>query len=96
MRREVLVVGYDGAALTDIAGPADVFEGANRAGGGYRVRLAAVGGGFAVTGGLRMEAEDLREVSSDVDTLLVVGGFTFADAARDAELLRHLRRVAGG
>lgn len=128
MEREVLVVGFDGAALTDIAGPADVFDGANRAcaadhalledprgdgsddraredrdraGGdqardGYRVRLAAVGGGFEVTGGLRMEAEDLRDVSGGVDTVLVVGGFTFADAARDQELLHHLRRVAGG
>ncbi|MCC8243716.1 GlxA family transcriptional regulator [Saccharothrix luteola] len=138
VEREVLVVGYDGAALTDIAGPADVFAGANqalaadwaligdralvadrargsdrarendraragglrqgvgRARGGYRVRLAGIGGGFEVTGGLRMEAEDLREVSGGVDTVLVVGGFTFADAARDDELLHHLRRVAGG
>jgi transcriptional regulator GlxA family with amidase domain len=114
VEREVLVIGYDGAALTDIAGPADVFAGANRAcvadqahgsdqacgsdqaRGGYRVRLAGIGGGFEVTGGLRMEAEDLREVSGAPDTVLVVGGFTFADAARDAELLHHLRRVAGG
>ncbi|OKI36446.1 AraC family transcriptional regulator [Saccharothrix sp. CB00851] len=143
MEREVLVVGYDGAALTDIAGPADVFDGANRAcaadragggsggvdrargvgdggghgersggldqvgdgagrgwrpgvRGGYRVRLAAVGGGFSVTGGLRVEAEDLREVTGAVDTVLVVGGFTFAEAARDVELLHHLRRVAAG
>ncbi|MEU4442260.1 DJ-1/PfpI family protein [Actinosynnema sp. NPDC050801] len=96
VEREVLVVGYEGAALTDIAGPADVFDGANRVRGGYRVRLAAVGGGFGVTGGLRVEAEDLREVSGGVDTVLVVGGFTFARAARDAELRHHLRRVADG
>ncbi|WP_461119242.1 GlxA family transcriptional regulator [Saccharothrix stipae] len=96
VEREVLVVGYEGAALTDIAGPADVFDGANRVRGGYRVRLAAVGGGFGVTGGLRVEAEDLREVSGGVDTVLVVGGFTFAAAARDAELRHHLRRVADG
>ncbi|QFZ21752.1 GlxA family transcriptional regulator [Saccharothrix syringae] len=96
MEREVLVVGYEGATLTDIAGPLDVFTGAGRVCGGYRVRLAAVGGGFAVDGGPRLEAEDLREVSGGVDTLLVVGGFGYAAAARDAELLAHLRRLAAG
>ncbi|ONI84950.1 AraC family transcriptional regulator [Saccharothrix sp. ALI-22-I] len=94
MEREVLVVGHEGATLTDIAGPVDVFDGANRVRGGYRVRLAAVGGAFAVSGGLRMEAEDLRELSGAVDTVVVVGGFGFGEAARDAELLHHLRRVA--
>lgn len=94
MEREVLVVGYEGATLTDIAGPVDVFTGAAAVCGGYRVRLAAVGGGFAVHGGLRLEAEDLRGVSGGVDTLLVVGGFGFAAAAADAELLHHVRRLA--
>ncbi|MBB5804001.1 transcriptional regulator GlxA family with amidase domain [Saccharothrix ecbatanensis] len=98
MEREVLVVGYAGATMTDIAGPVDVFAGANMArgdeGDGYRLRLAAVGGGFEVSGGLRMEAEDLRDVSGGVDTVLVVGGFGFTGAARDTELLHHVRRVA--
>lgn len=98
VEREVLVVGYEGATMTDIAGPVDVFAGATFArgerGDGYRVRLAAVGGGFEVSGGLRMEAEDLRDVSGGVDTVLVVGGFGFTGAARDAELLSHVRRVA--
>ncbi|MDQ2583818.1 GlxA family transcriptional regulator [Saccharothrix yanglingensis] len=96
MQREVLVVGYDGAVLTDIAGPVDVFDGAGKVCGGYRVRLAAVGGGFAVSGGLRMEAEDLRDVAAGVDTVLVAGGTAFEAAAADPELRRHLRRVADG
>ncbi|WP_447002808.1 GlxA family transcriptional regulator [Saccharothrix isguenensis] len=100
MEREVLVVGYAGTTMTDVAGPVDVFAGATAArgerGDGYRVRLAAVGGGFEVSGGLRMEAEDLRDVSGGVDTVLVVGGFGFTEAARDAELLHHVRRVADG
>ncbi|MGM1059210.1 GlxA family transcriptional regulator [Saccharothrix sp. Mg75] len=96
MEREVLVVGYEGAVLTDIAGPVDVFDGAGRVCGGYRVRLAAVGGGFGVSGGLRMEAEDLRDVGAGVDTVLVVGGTGFEDAAADPELRGHLRRVAAG
>ncbi|MBY8850813.1 GlxA family transcriptional regulator [Saccharothrix longispora] len=96
MQREVLVVGYDGAVLTDIAGPVDVFDGAGKVCGGYRVRLAAVGGGFGVSGGLRMEAEDLRDVAAGVDTVLVAGGTAFEAAAADPELRRQLRRVADG
>ncbi|MFD7656367.1 GlxA family transcriptional regulator [Actinosynnema sp. NPDC059797] len=115
MEREVLIVGYEGATMTDIAGPTDVFTGADqvcaarehdaaRGGGGggagrgrrdgYRVRLAAPGGGFAVHGGLRLEAEDLGSVPGGVDTVLVVGGFGFTAAARDTELLHHVRRLA--
>lgn len=95
MEREVLVVGYDGATLLDIAGPLEVFDGAAQVRGGYRVRLAGPGGGFAVTAGLRLEAEDLREVAGPVDTVVVVGGPGYTDAAADAALLAHLRRLAG-
>ncbi|GGP84204.1 GlxA family transcriptional regulator [Saccharothrix coeruleofusca] len=94
MEREVLIVGYDGATLLDVAGPVDVFDGAGQVCGGYRVRLAGLGGGFAVTAGLRMRAEDLREVTGPVDTLVVVGGQGFTRAAADAELLAHLTRLA--
>ncbi|MBB5954078.1 transcriptional regulator GlxA family with amidase domain [Saccharothrix tamanrassetensis] len=94
MEREVLVVGYRDATLLDIAGPVEVFNGAAKVCGGYRVRLAAVGGGFTASG-IRLDADDLREVTGPVDTLLVVGGGGFRDAARSAELLGELRRLAG-
>jgi transcriptional regulator GlxA family with amidase domain len=94
VEREVLVVGYEGATLLDIAGPVDVFNGAALVNGGYRVRLAAVGGGFTASG-LRLDADDLRAVDGPVDTLVVVGGPGTEQAARDPELLGHIRRLAG-
>ncbi|MCS7482054.1 GlxA family transcriptional regulator [Umezawaea endophytica] len=91
--REVVVVGYDDVALMDVAGPVEVFEGA----GGYRVRLATVGGGpMRATAGLRVLAEDLADVDGPVDTLLVVGGFGFEAAATDEVLIGHVRRLAAG
>ncbi|GAA3886982.1 hypothetical protein GCM10022243_59690 [Saccharothrix violaceirubra] len=95
MEREVLVVGYEDAVLTDLAGPLDVFEGARRVRGGYRVRTAAVGGGFTASG-VRLRVEDLRDVVGPVDTVLVVGGQGCWAAARDPELLGHLTRMARG
>ena len=93
MQREVLVVGYDGAVSTDIAGPVDVFDGAGKVCGGHRPRW---GDGFGVSGGLRMEAEDLRDVAAGVDTVLVAGGTAFEAAAADPEPRPRLRRVADG
>ncbi|MBW4717708.1 GlxA family transcriptional regulator [Saccharothrix obliqua] len=95
MEREVLIVGFPGAALLDVAGPADVFGAAAKARGGYRVRIAAVGGDFDASG-VRLAAEDLRDVTGPVDTLVVVGGHGFEEAARDVELAEHLRRLASG
>ncbi|MEU5692165.1 DJ-1/PfpI family protein [Actinosynnema sp. NPDC020468] len=93
MEREVLVVGYPDATLTDVAGPVDVFEGARRLRGGYRVRVAGVGGGFTASG-VRLEGVDLREVKGSVDTLVVVGGTGSFAAARDEVLVANLRRLA--
>jgi transcriptional regulator GlxA family with amidase domain len=96
MEREVVVAGYDGASVLDIAGPVEVFEGARLAGGDYRVRVASVGGvPVRATAGLRLDAEDLARIEGPVDTLLVVGGWGADLAAGDEELLGHLRRLAG-
>ncbi len=94
MEREVLIVGYPDATLLDIAGPVEVFHGAGKVRGGYRVRLAAVGGGFTASG-IRLDADDLRAVAGPVDTLIVVGGVGYEAAARDVELVAELRRLAG-
>ncbi|RKT55897.1 GlxA family transcriptional regulator [Saccharothrix australiensis] len=94
MEREVVVVGYHDATLLDIAGPVEVFRAAALLRGGYRVRVAAVGGGFTASG-IPLGADDLRAVTGPVDTVVVVGGAGFEEAARDRELLAELRRVAG-
>jgi transcriptional regulator GlxA family with amidase domain len=96
---EVLVVVYDGVQLLDAAGPLEVFDGAGRAlrADGYRVRLASVGGRDVVTAsGVRLGVHaDLGAVAGDLDTLLVAGGWGYADAAADGELTGAVRRLAG-
>jgi transcriptional regulator GlxA family with amidase domain len=95
----VLVVVYDGVSLLDVAGPVEVFDGARHViGGGYRVRLASLGGQDVRTGvdvplGVRV---DLAEVDEAPDTLLVAGGWGYSRASRDGELLRQVRRLATG
>ncbi|KJK48537.1 AraC family transcriptional regulator [Lentzea aerocolonigenes] len=94
--REIVVVGYDRTALLDLAGPIEVFQAANYGGDRYRVTLATLGGGpFTATAGVRIEAgADLRTLDREIDTLLVVGGWGYDEAASDAVLTTNLRRLA--
>ena len=45
-------------------------------------------------GGLVIEARPLASIRGPVDTLVVVGGLGFDEAAADPELLRHVARLA--
>jgi transcriptional regulator GlxA family with amidase domain len=96
---EVLVVVYDGVQLLDVAGPLEAFDGASRAVPDlYRVRLASLGGRDVVTSsGVRLGVEaDLARVEGGLDTLLVAGGWGYADAAGDRELVGQVRRLSAG
>ncbi|WP_190131656.1 DJ-1/PfpI family protein [Streptomyces mashuensis] len=97
--RDVLIVVYDGVQLLDVAGPLDVFDrAAAEADAGYRVRLASVGGRSVATSAdahLGVSA-DLARVRKPPDTLMVAGGWGYAAAAGDRDLLRHVRRLATG
>jgi transcriptional regulator GlxA family with amidase domain len=96
---EVLVVVYDGVQLLDVAGPLEAFDGATRAmPGSYRVRLASLGGRDVVTSsGVRLGvATDLVRVEGGLDTLLVAGGWGYADAVGDRELVDQVRRLSAG
>ncbi|MEU3644297.1 DJ-1/PfpI family protein [Lentzea sp. NPDC034063] len=94
--REIVVVGYDRTALLDLAGPIEVFQAANYGEPRYEVTLATLGGGpFTATAGVRIEAgADLRELDRPIDTLIVVGGWGYDEAASDAALMTNLRRLA--
>ncbi len=95
---EVLVVVYDGVQLLDVAGPLEAFDGASRAmPGSYQVRLASLGGRDVVTSsGVRLGVEtDLARVEGALDTLLVAGGWGYADAVGDRELVDQVRRLSG-
>ncbi|SDF83001.1 Transcriptional regulator GlxA family, contains an amidase domain and an AraC-type DNA-binding HTH domain [Lentzea fradiae] len=90
------MVGYDHAALLDLAGPVEVFHSANYGETRYEVTLATLGGApFTATAGVRVEAAaDLGVLDRPIDTLLVVGGRGFDEAAADPALIGHLRRLA--
>jgi transcriptional regulator GlxA family with amidase domain len=108
--RRILVVAYPGCQSLDVAGPFEVFAGANRWAEAHgRARpyapLLAAHGEVAIRteSGLLLQAErTLAAVRGAVDTLLVAGGGGADAASRDAVLVeavraraRRARRVAG-
>lgn len=101
--KQVVLVGFDGVQLLDLAGPADVFDAATRVlkargdGGGYRLTIATPDGAAVHTSsGLSLEADvALSELDpSRVDTLLIAGGRGRRGAVRDPRLVKALPRAA--
>jgi transcriptional regulator GlxA family with amidase domain len=93
----VVVVVYDGIALLDVAGPTEVFDGARRAvPDAYRVRLASVGGrDVTASSGVRLGvALDLADVPGTPDTVVVAGGWGYADAVAEPRLVEGVGRLA--
>ncbi|WP_232827362.1 GlxA family transcriptional regulator [Jiangella endophytica] len=95
--RHVVVAGYDGAELVDIASVTTAFDLANRLGGAppYDVVLATVDGtAIRCETGLTLQAQATLASVGALDTLVVSGGRGHTAAAGDAELIRHVRRLA--
>ncbi|RBM11641.1 AraC family transcriptional regulator [Prauserella sp. PE36] len=96
--RRVVIIGYEDAALLDIACPSDVFDAVNRLGvtPGYDIRLASIDGRpVRSTSGLTLAVhERLDRLSGPLDTLVVAGGLGHEAAAADVRLTTHLRRLA--
>lgn len=92
--RTVVVVGFDGLQLLDLAGPVEVFRTATRLGAspGYRTVVATKGGNAVrsesgVQIGADASVESLRRQRSPVDTVLVIGGLGVHDAAADTSFV---------
>ncbi|MEV1172530.1 AraC family transcriptional regulator [Nonomuraea sp. NPDC049784] len=99
MQRRVLIVVFPGFQLLDMAGPADVFATADLLvpEGGYRVEVAAVGGGAVPAGnGVTVTASALGEVAGPIDTLLVAGGLSVPERLADRQLVGHIAGLAAG
>ncbi|MCK2243241.1 MULTISPECIES: GlxA family transcriptional regulator [unclassified Crossiella] len=96
--RRVVIIGYDQAELLDIACPSDVLDAANRLGAtpGYEIRLASMGGrAVRCASGLTLAAQvKLEQVAGPVDTMIVVGGWTYLEQAGDQRFVDQVRRVA--
>jgi transcriptional regulator GlxA family with amidase domain len=102
--RRVVLVGFEGVQLLDIAGPADVFDAASRvvkaAGGApaYRLTVATAGGRTVrASSGMKIEPDaDLGEIEPDgVDTLLVAGG-PGRRVLEESDLVGTLPRLVAG
>jgi transcriptional regulator GlxA family with amidase domain len=96
--RSVVVVGYPGAELLDIACLTTTFDYANRGGAspGYRVRVVSRGGRpIASQSGLTLEVHGaLERLRGPLDTVIVSGGDGHTAAAEDTVLVGHVRRLA--
>ncbi len=101
--RSVMMLGFPGAQILDIAGPLEVFSRASRwmvdeAGArrpSYDVTLlAAESAPLAMSNGLRFVVEkSISDVDIPPDTLMVAGGPGTAAAMRDQRLIEWLRAM---
>ncbi|WP_029137212.1 GlxA family transcriptional regulator [Nakamurella lactea] len=94
----MLVIGYQGLELLDVACLTSCLDLANRLGArpAYRIRLATMSGGpVSCDSGLEVHAQlALTQVQGAVDTLVVSGGLGHETAAADSALLNQVRRLA--
>lgn len=93
----IVIVGFPGAQILDIAGPLEVFSTASRflPVPRYSTEVVSIGGGPVLsTSGLEYATTPIGQVVGDVDTLVVAGGRDFDQASNDAKLLDQIQRVA--
>src|SRR5579862_1788946 len=96
--RRVVMVAFDRAQTLDVAGPAEVFAAAARAGARYQVILASIGGGQRpLSSWLKVATRDLSRLRPRKSDLVVVAGGdeqSIAPAMQEPRLLAWLRRAA--
>jgi transcriptional regulator GlxA family with amidase domain len=95
--RQIVLVAFDGMQLLDLAGPLEVFDAADRLGGGGRYRnLIATPDGHPVrsTSGVSVGADLTLGAVTEVDTLVVVGGFGTRALLEDEPFLHQVRRLS--
>ena len=96
--RRIVVVGYDGIELIDVACVSSGFEHANRLGAepAYEVVLATpVGRPVRSDTGLELRGQGrLDTITGEIDTLVVAGGLGHENAAANTRLLGQVTRLA--
>lgn len=96
--RRVVVVAFPGVQSLDVAGPVEVFAGANEVSGRkeYAITLATLDGLPCPTssGLLLVPDAAVREIRQAPDTVVVAGGDGTAGAMREPKLLIGIARLA--
>jgi transcriptional regulator GlxA family with amidase domain len=94
----IVVVGYDGIELIDVACVTSGFEYANRLGAepSYQVVFTTPGGRpVRSDSGLELRGQGkLDDISGAIDTLIISGGLGHEAAAANSRLVSQVRRVA--
>ncbi len=93
----IVIVAFESAQVLDVTGPLEVFSTASRywPAADYRTEVVSPRGGPVQTSsGLALVTASVEGVDGPLDTLVVAGGRDTEEACADAELLRHVRRLA--
>ncbi|MEU6319160.1 GlxA family transcriptional regulator [Streptomyces sp. NPDC047009] len=92
---QVAILVYDGVALLDVAGPAEVFGEANRLGADYRIALlSTTGADVASSIGVRMAVDGGPASEPDPDTFVMPGGVVYPRAPVTRDLIEAARELA--
>ncbi|MGU3498039.1 GlxA family transcriptional regulator [Mycobacterium sp. C31M] len=101
MTRSVVILGFGGVQALDIAGPFDVFTGANlqlvAMGCPERYDIALVsldGAPVSTMTGLEFVAVPLPDPTTEIDTVIIPGGFGTEAVRKDAATVEWIRTVA--
>ena len=97
MKRAVVILGFPGAQVLDVTGPAEVFSMADRLKGGkaYEVKVVAPRGEpFDTSGVVTINPDAPLSSRGAIDTLVVAGGVGVGAAMRDRALVRWLQHAA--
>ncbi|MFB8245706.1 GlxA family transcriptional regulator [Streptomyces sp. NPDC055952] len=93
----VAILVYDGVKLLDVAGPAEVFEEANRLGAGYRVRLLSPAGDPVTSSiGIRVAVDGAAAAEQPPGTLVLPGGDVYPRTPIGRDLVEATRALALG
>jgi transcriptional regulator GlxA family with amidase domain len=102
--REIVILVYPGVQSLDLTGPLEVFSGAqllldldqDDVRRGYRISVVSRDGApLATSSGLSITPGfSLREAPTDIDTLIVAGGYGCLEAAEDTVLIDWLKQAA--
>ncbi|MEU6342888.1 GlxA family transcriptional regulator [Streptomyces sp. NPDC046977] len=92
----VAILVYDGVALLDVAGPAEVFGEANRLGADYRiVLLSTTGADVASSIGIRIAVDGGPAAEPDPDTFMMPGGIVYPRTPITPDLVEAAKELAG-
>ena len=97
VKRSILILGFPGAQVLDVTGPAEVFSMADRLKGtnAYDVRVVAPGGRpFHTSGAVTINPDAALPGRGPIDTLVVAGGGGVQQAVSDPRLIGWVRSAA--